>query len=700
MNAVPVVDNARVRAWIVAGCCHLALVLVTGFLFSTQFLGRYPFGDIEWLSPGRLRAVHTSAVAYGFLGGFLLGLWEYVIPRLTARPVWNQRLGWASFFGWQATVVIGYVALLAGGMQAIEWGEFPWYVDILVVVSFLSIAINFLHPVLLDRSRTQYVSIWYFTAAMIWTALNYLIGNFIPQYLAPGAAGAAISSMYIHDLVGLLVTPLGWGLMYYMVPVALGKPMWSHKLSLVGFWMLAFFYPLNSAHHYLWSPIPMWVQHAAIVSSVGVHLVIYTVAWNFIATAWGSGGKVWGELPVRYFYTGIAFYGLTCIQCAIQVQLPVQGIIHFTDWVVGHAHFIMFGAFGLWSLGFSQMIWPKLVGADRMWSRSFSEAHWWLSTLGMFLMWVDLTIGGVVEGFHWRTLDLFTGSIRAAMPFWLFRSLAGVTIGLGQVLFFWNLFMTWRVGAAAQAARAAAPPLAAPGPMPEPTALPASPSSPDASPVPAAAPAVAAAAPVEKRRFSFENARFVIVGAGVVLFLVAFVSLGLVPFVTKGHMRVNVIEPEVVPADFARYYKTPAEYKAALLRGRDIYIADNCWNCHTQYVRPTSNEVERYGPAATADEYLNDMNLPQLFGTRRVGPDLSREKGKHSNDWHFAHLYDPRVVVPESVMPRHPWFFDAPEKPGSAPRPTERAVALVAYLQWLGTESERIEAHKAKEVSR
>lgn len=683
----PVVDNARVRAWIVAGCFHLALVITTGFLFSTQFFAHYPFPETEWLSPGRLRAVHTSAVAYGFLGGFLLGLWEYVIPRLTGRPVWKQRLGWASFFGWQGTVVLGYVAELAGGMQAIEWGEFPWYVDILVVVCFASIAVNFLHPVLSDRTRTQYVSIWYFTAALVWTALNYIIGNFVPQYLAPGAAGAAISSMYIHDLVGLLVTPLGWGLMYYMVPVALGKPMYSHRLSLVGFWMLAAFYPLNSVHHYLWSPIPMWVQHASVVASVGVHLVIYTVAWNFIATAWGEGAKVWGNLPVRYFYTGIVYYALTCIQCAIQVQLSVQSIVHFTDWVVGHAHFIMFGAFGLWSLGFSQMIWPRLVGAEKMHSRGLAESHWWLSTFGMGLMWVDLSIAGLVEGTQWTSLNLFVASVRAAMPFWILRSLAGLAIGLGQLIYFWNLFMTWRDGKLAARARAAQP-AAQPAPLPEPAPLAASPSAPGAPAHP------------EKKGFSFENARFVLVAAGAGLFLFAFVTLGLLPFLVKGHMKCHTITPEAVPADFQAYFKTPAEYKAALLRGRDAYIADNCWNCHTQYVRPVGNETERYGSVATLEEYQNDMNLPQLFGTRRVGPDLSREHGKHSNDWHFAHLWDPRIVVPESVMPRYPWFFDKPEKPGAAPRPSERGVAVVAYLQWLGTEAEKLEAAKEKEVTR
>ncbi|MEZ0227811.1 MAG: cbb3-type cytochrome c oxidase subunit II, partial [Planctomycetota bacterium] len=193
---------------------------------------------------------------------------------------------------------------------------------------------------------------------------------------------------------------------------------------------------------------------------------------------------------------------------------------------------------------------------------------------------------------------------------------------------------------------------------------------------------------------------FIIFGAGVVLFLVAFLALGFLPMVVKGHLKVNVVTPERVPSDLARYFKTPADYKAALLQGRDLYISENCWNCHTQYVRPVANDPERYGSVASMEEYQNDMNLPQLFGTRRVGPDLSREKGKHSNDWHFAHLYDPKIVVPESVMPRYPWFFDKAEKPGIAPKPTARGVALVAYLQWLGTEAEKVEAMKEKELSR
>jgi cytochrome c oxidase cbb3-type subunit I/II len=424
--------------------------------------------------------------------------------------------------------------------------------------------------------------------------------------------------------------------------------------------MLAFFYPLNSAHHYLWSPIPMFVQHFAIVASVGVHVVIYTVVWNFVGTVWGAPGKAWRVLPARYFYTGALFYLLTCIQCAIQVQLSVQAIIHFTDWVVGHAHFVMFGVFGLWALGFSQHLWPKLVGADRIYSRKLAEAHWYLSTLGIFLMWVDLMIVGLIEGFDWKSLGLFTSSIRSAVPFWMIRSLAGAAVALGQLLLFWNFFVTWHV------ARRVPAPTTAP-PLPEPAPLP---------------PLIADQPHEHPPARRFERAPFVLVFAGAGCFFLAFVALGVMPFALDGHVRINVVQPSAVPADLAAFYKDPAEYKLGLDHGRRVYIAENCWNCHTQFVRPVGNEEARYGPVQTLEETMNDMNLPQLFGTRRVGPDLSREHGKHSNDWHLAHLYDPRLVVPESVMPSYPWFF---EKDGDGrPRPTRRAIDLVAYLQWLG----------------
>lgn len=164
------------------------------------------------------------------------------------------------------------------------------------------LTINIFVPILKARHEAYYVSIWYFVAAMHWTALNYLMGNYLPQYIVPGTGGAAITSAFIHNLVGLLVTPLGWGLLYYFVPAVLKKPIYSHALSLIGFWSPAFFYPLNSVHHYLYSPIPMFIQYASVVASVGIHVVVYTVAYNFFATLRGNGTALMSNIPLRFFF--------------------------------------------------------------------------------------------------------------------------------------------------------------------------------------------------------------------------------------------------------------------------------------------------------------------------------------------------------------------------------------------------------------
>ena len=254
------------------------------------------------------------------------------------------------------------VGIMLGQAQGVEWGETPVWIDPLALVGLLLVAINFMAPI----ARTKgplYVTLWYFMAAFVWTFLTYAMGNFMPQYFVAGTSAGAIGGLFIHDLVGLFVTPLGWGLMYYFVPILLKKPIWSHGLSLVGFWGLAFFYPLNGIHHFLYTPIPMFLQYGAIVSTIAVELVVTTVIINFFGTIWGSGRALVTNLPIRWFYTGMVFYFLTCLQCAMQMTLTFQKLIHFTDWVVGHAHLVMFGVFGLWLFGIMTYLFPRLLEA-------------------------------------------------------------------------------------------------------------------------------------------------------------------------------------------------------------------------------------------------------------------------------------------------------------------------------------------------
>jgi cytochrome c oxidase cbb3-type subunit 1 len=413
------------------------------------------------LSPGRVRVLHTNGVAFGTLAAVMFGLLEYVIPRLTGRPVLCQRIGWAVFAAWNALILATAVLVLGGGMQGIEWGETPAVLDPFILAGLALAAVNFMTPVARSLKGPLYVSLWYFAAAFAWTGLNYFMGNFLPQYWVAGTAGASVTSMYIHDLVGLFVTPLGWGLMYYMVPGILRAPVYSHRLSFLGFWSLAFFYPLNSVHHYMLSPIPMWMQRASVVASVAIHLVVYGVVFNFAGTLKGRFRESWASLPVRWFLVGATFYLLTCIQCAVQVTVTMQKTIHFTDWVVGHAHLVMFGVFVFWLFGFTIHLWPRLVGAPAGEDPARSGLlrwHFWLTSTGVFLMWLGLMIAGLLQGASWRRPGPFTDSIEISHPWWGFRAATGIVLVIGQALFFLWLARTALAGrrAARTAGEAAA----------------------------------------------------------------------------------------------------------------------------------------------------------------------------------------------------------------------------------------------------
>ena len=229
---------------------------------------------------------------------------------------------------------------------------------------------------------------------------------------------------------------------YYLLPVLMKKPLYSHALSLIGFWGLAFFYPMNSAHHFLWSPIPMWTQYASIVASVGVHVVVYTVVFNIFATMAQDWSKVYENISLRFLFVGALSYLVTCIQCAIHVTLSVQEIIHFTDWVVGHAHLVLFGTFSFWAFAFIYYLIPKLFGT-KVFSKSMAEWHFWLSTLGIVIMDIDLMCAGLVQGTMWKGLSPFIETVIASKPYWWIRTFSGVAILTGEVIFLINLVMTY-----------------------------------------------------------------------------------------------------------------------------------------------------------------------------------------------------------------------------------------------------------------
>lgn len=436
------VDEKLVAAYLLAALGYFFVSLSGGFLMAFQLVDHNPLKGIEYLSPGRWRMIHTNAIAYGFIANAFLGLLHWAIPRLTLRPVLHAGLSWLIFLAWQGVVLATAAGIVLGEAQGVEWGETPVWIDPIAVVGLVLVAINFLVPIV-RTPGPMYVSLWYFIAAFIWTILTYVMGNFLPEYWVGGVGGGALGGLFIHDLVGLFVTPIGWGLMYYFVPIMLRKPVWSHGLSLVGFWGLAFFYPLTGIHHFLYTPIPMYLQYGAVISTIAVEMVVTTVIINFFASLWGTGFRALSYIPLRWFYTGMCLYFITCAQCALQTTLTFQKLIHFSDWVVAHAHMVMLGVFGFWILGSMTYLFPRIF--KHPWVRKdWLEYHYWLSAGGLVVMIVDLTLAGLFQGWSWAALQPWEDSIAYSTPFWWVRIPAGLAIFVGQIYFSMNIYLTWQ----------------------------------------------------------------------------------------------------------------------------------------------------------------------------------------------------------------------------------------------------------------
>ncbi len=453
--AVPLVEKGLVTWHFAFAVFFMLTSMTSGFLVALNFNHLYPFQGIEWLSVSRLRLLHTNEIAYGWLvNGFLAALY-YAIPRLTGRPVAAGWLGWVILGVWQLLMFTTSLGQLLGFTQALEWGETPTGfrpgtfqlefvpVDFLIELGAVLVAIQFFVPIVRSLHKRMYVSLWYISAGLVWLILTYVMGNTLPEWAMPGSSGAATVGLFIHDLVGLFVTPMGWGLMYFFVPVILRQPIWSHALSVIGFWALAFFYPLNGVHHFLLSSIPMSVQYGAILSTMAVEIVVTTVIVNFFATMWGKGHALRSSLPIRWFYVGMVFYFITCLQCFFHTTLTLQKVIHFTDWVPGHAHMVMFGVFSFWIIGIITWLWPRMTG-NEWYSRRLNHWQFWLSVLGLLIMFVDLLAAGLMNGYMLDALSPWMDMVRALSPFWAIRTFAGGMILLAQLLFAFNLWKTAR----------------------------------------------------------------------------------------------------------------------------------------------------------------------------------------------------------------------------------------------------------------
>jgi len=652
MDTEELVNKSLVKHWASWALVWLTIFPLVGLLISIKFHEPDFLGGISWLTFGRMRPVHVNGVIFGAFSTSFIALLYYYVPRLCGVRMYKEEWGWWLLWIWNAFVFLGSISFLMGYNSGLEAGEYEWPLNILRFIVLLLITVQLLGTIFRRKEKRFYVALWYTTAAFIWTLFNLILGNVILKYVEAfsGVNSAAMHGLYIHYIVGLWLTPAGLATIYYFIPVSTKNPLFSHRLSLLGFWSLAFFYPFVGIHHYLYSPIPHMNQTIAITTSMMLIIPVWAVTINFFGTMVGRWGAVAGgggdNYGAKFLILGAIYYFLGCFQGSTEAMRRVQQLTHFNDFVISHSHLTVFGAMVVWTIGGLYYIWPRVIGRQ-LWSDRLASWHLWLTITGFTVMAVVLAAMGFIQGSMLEYGVNFVDTVKEMKPWWAVRSLAGLTMDIGFVLLVINFYKTAREGKPLEKEQE--------------TSLWAK-----DTPV-----------QVEGAKGSWiETPSTVFLAAGVGFFSLAVFVQGIIPWLMPETRTTTVID-EVTKKPIQVSDYTPLE-----LRGRQIYVREGCWYCHSQYVRPVTGESLRWGPVSQAGEYAYDF--PHLFSTRRIGPDLTRVGRKYADGWHIAHHWNPRHVVPDSIMPSFPWLFE-PVKGNETPQLNEDGKALVAYVQKLGT---------------
>lgn len=429
-------DLVRAHGW--AAVAGLVISALFGTLVAIKFVRPDFLASEPWATWGLLRYNHTQGILFGWLCNAFLAFLYHAVPRLSGRPVLSRRLGWVLFWLWNAGMVLpGWILVEANlpqwllAIKPLEWTEFPLAVNLMTEIGMLLIAIQFVVPMIRGPERNRlYVSAWYVMGGGVFTLLAFPMGSLVPEFV-PGAVGAAFSGLWIHDAVGLLVTPFTLAISYYVLPAATGRPVHSHFLSMLGFWILFFVYPLNGTHHYVYSAIPMDTQRAAIAASLILGLDVILVVFNQLMSVRHNAWRLRGDVALRYVFVGVIFYLVVSIQGATQALMPMQRVIHFTDWVIGHSHLAMLGFASFISIGGLLYAWRRTPGVR--YHDGLANAAFWLIFGGLMLMFADLTVAGLIQGSLWREPTAWMASVRASMPYWWVRVASAIPLLAGFI---------------------------------------------------------------------------------------------------------------------------------------------------------------------------------------------------------------------------------------------------------------------------
>lgn len=624
-------DNSIVKKFTIMTAIWGVVGMLVGLLVACQLV--WPSLNLtSWLSFGRIRPLHTNAVIFAFVGNGIFAGVYYSLQRLLKTRMYSDVLSNINFWGWQLIILTAVITLPLGITQGKEYAELEWWIDILIALIWVVFGWNMFATILKRRVRHLYVAIWFYIATFVTVAVLHIVNSFaLPVSFTKsysvfaGVQDALVQWWYGHNAVAFFLTTPYLGLMYYFVPKAADRPVYSYRLSIIHFWALIFIYIWAGPHHLLYSALPDWAQSLGVVFSVMLIAPSWGGMLNGLLTLRGAWDKVRDNAVLKFMVVAITAYGMSTFEGPMLSLKFFNTISHFTDWTIAHVHVGGLGWNGMLTFGMLYYLIPKMWGT-KLHSSKLANYHFWIATIGILLYVVPMYWAGFVQGFMWQDFNeagslehkVFLDTVTKLRPFYMMRALGGGLFIIGALIMVYNLIKTAKNGSFISNEAAEAP-------------------------------ALVKNAKVHDDGYWHRTIERKPVRMLVVSLIVILIG-GLVEIIPTLIVKSNI------PTISSVKPYTPLE-----LAGRDVYISEGCYNCHSQLVRPLRFETERYGEYSKAGEFVYDH--PFQWGSKRTGPDLAREgegnaKQKKDDYWHYAHLMDPQQSNPGSIMPPYPHLLE------------------------------------------
>jgi len=619
-------DNKIVKNFLYATIIWGVIGMSVGLLLAFMFIFPSVTDGISWLSFGRLRPLHTNAVIFAFVGNAIFAGVYYSTQRLLKARMFSDALSKINFWGWQLIIVAAAITLPLGFSSSKEYAELEWPIDIMIAIVWVVFGWNLIGTILKRRQRHLYVAIWFYLATFVTVAVLHIFNslalpvNLFKSYSAyAGVQDALVQWWYGHNAVAFFLTTPFLGLMYYFVPKAANRPVYSYKLSIIHFWSLIFIYIWAGPHHLLYTALPDWAQNLGVTFSIMLLMPSWGGMINGLLTLRGAWDKVRTDPVLKFFVVAITGYGMATFEGPMLSLKNVNAIAHFTDWIIAHVHVGALAWNGFLTFGMVYWLIPRLF-KTKLFSVGLANLHFWLGTLGIVMYALPMYVAGFLQASMWKQFNpdgsLFYGNfletVTEIMPMYWMRAIGGSLYIIGTFVMIYNVIRTARAGSRVEDELAEAAALSRGG-----------------------------------RRKRGEKFHTWLERKPIQLTILATIAIligGIVQIIPTLLVKSNI--PTI---------STVKPYTPLELEGRDLYIREGCVGCHSQMVRPFRSEVERYGEYAKAGEFVYDR--PFLWGSKRTGPDLLRVGGKYSDNWHFNHMYDPQSTSSGSIMPSYQWLI-------------------------------------------